>query len=153
MSLQTCYASNGTILPDFGSCSSQIGDNVCCAAGQTCISNGLCATSDGHFYSGGCTDETYRSMVCPNFCTSGTTTKRFEAELLMTKVQVRTTSSYHAPPPMSAQADLPPSEDSAAQATDLCTAAATLAIFYLFLPQHPSLKLPSFYRSDPQRLP
>ena len=86
MSLQTCYAPNGTILTNYGSCSIQIGNSVCCAAGQTCLSNGLCATDLGGFYSGGCTDETYASPVCPEFCASGEKLDPHVVELLLIHV-------------------------------------------------------------------
>ena len=71
MSSQKCYASNGTVLPAYGSCSSANGNSVCCAAGQTCLSNGLCLTSSGGLYNGGCTDSTYTSPPCHSFCLSG----------------------------------------------------------------------------------
>ena len=68
---QVCYASNGIALPDYGSCGDGTDASICCAAGQICLSNGLCAVQLGVFYSGGCTDKSYKATVCPKFCASG----------------------------------------------------------------------------------
>lgn len=79
---QLCYAIDGIILPDHGSCNPGAGPRVCCTAGQICLSNGLCAVDIGassssassygyYYYNGGCTDSTYHSATCPRFCTTG----------------------------------------------------------------------------------
>lgn len=44
--------------------------SLCCTPSEICLTNGLCATNAGLFYSGGCTDSTYKAAVCPKFCTT-----------------------------------------------------------------------------------
>lgn len=75
MSETTCYghsSPNAVILPNYGPCNPQAGSiSLCCETGQTCLTNGLCVTQSGVYYSGGCTDNTYEAAVCPTFCTAG----------------------------------------------------------------------------------
>ena len=70
-----CYfqsRSNSFIVPDLGPCDPEADSfSLCCGAGDTCLTNGLCVTPFGIHYSGGCTDSTFEDAICPNFCTSG----------------------------------------------------------------------------------
>lgn len=72
---ETCYghsSPNAVILPNYGPCDPQAGSiSLCCENSQTCLTNGLCVTDSGIYYSGGCTDSTYKAAICPSFCTSG----------------------------------------------------------------------------------
>ena len=72
---QTCHghsAPNAVFLPNYGPCSPPTGGvSLCCEIGQTCLTNGLCVSQSGVYYSGGCTDSTYQAAICPKFCTSG----------------------------------------------------------------------------------
>ena len=70
-----CYiqsGSNSVIRPDYGPCNPRVDSvSLCCGVGDTCLTNGLCLTRSGIYYSGGCTDSTYEAAICPHFCTSG----------------------------------------------------------------------------------
>jgi len=44
--------------------------SLCCNPSEICLTNGLCATNTGLFYSGGCTDSTYKATICPKLCTT-----------------------------------------------------------------------------------
>lgn len=72
---QTCHGHSGpnaVFLPNYGHCNPQPGNvSLCCEIGQTCLTNGLCVSQSGVYYSGGCTDSTYQAAICPKFCTSG----------------------------------------------------------------------------------
>ena len=70
-----CYGHsrpNVTVLPNYGPCN-LLADSIslCCETGHYCLTNGLCMTHSGEFYSGGCTDSEYEAAICPTFCTSG----------------------------------------------------------------------------------
>ena len=54
-------------------CDSEAEVSVCCGFGFTCLTNGLCETynqtdSWTGFWTGGCTDVTWTSSVCPKMC-------------------------------------------------------------------------------------
>ena len=70
-----CYGHskpNVTVLPSYGPCNLQADSiSLCCETGHYCLTNGLCMTQSGKFYSGGCTDSEYEAAICPTFCTSG----------------------------------------------------------------------------------
>lgn len=91
---QTCYTTHGIILPDYGPCDTKTTDTFCCTAGQTCLSNGLCATEIGTFYSGGCTDKTYKAAICPSFCTTGTPLRPYHPPLLLPLTQAPGSSNF-----------------------------------------------------------
>ena len=72
---QSCFqtanvAINSTELAPCDSTRDPSTASLCCTPSQICLTNGLCATNEGFFYSGGCTDETYKAAICPKFCTS-----------------------------------------------------------------------------------
>ena len=71
--MATCYASANVPLAELGPCNTNASESLCCTPGQVCLSNGLCATQSGDIYTGGCTDKTYSSAICPKFCTPGYT--------------------------------------------------------------------------------
>ena len=58
-------------MPEFGLCNTTASVSLCCLPGQICLSNGFCSTQAGQIYSGACTDPTYSSSICPEFCTFG----------------------------------------------------------------------------------
>ncbi|KAL8922409.1 MAG: hypothetical protein Q9172_003565 [Xanthocarpia lactea] len=64
-----CYSPTGDTLPNYGVCDPRIKVSLCCASGETCLSNGLCSTPAGILYRGGCSDRSYKSGFCPLFCT------------------------------------------------------------------------------------
>ena len=82
-----CYNSNSVIRPDLAPCNPFLDSTVlCCAAYHQCVNNGLCKTPDGIYYSGGCTDSTYKDANCPEFCTSGEYPAMYMAISLLTCV-------------------------------------------------------------------
>ena len=70
-----CYihsSPSAFILSNYGPCDPRAGSiSLCCGVGHTCLTNGLCVTRSGRYYSGGCTDSAYEAAICPQFCTSG----------------------------------------------------------------------------------
>ena len=70
----TCYFPDG--LQSKGSpCNPTANVSTCCGPGFVCLGNGLCApgpndrkTYDYKFYRSSCTDSTWKSSACPNFC-------------------------------------------------------------------------------------
>ncbi|KAL2044752.1 hypothetical protein N7G274_002527 [Stereocaulon virgatum] len=66
--MATCYLNNGATSAALGPCNVTEGVSLCCATGDNCLTNGLCATSTGVIYQGGCTDSTYKATICPKFC-------------------------------------------------------------------------------------
>ena len=67
----TCYTDNGDIAFNQGPCNPDNIESLCCASGEICLSNGLCATDYGSFYAGSCTDKQFKASTCPNFCSLG----------------------------------------------------------------------------------
>ena len=72
----TCYYPSGREAPNDTPCRNDTPFSTCCAQGYVCLSNGLCqATGDDvarpgvpQFVRGACTDGTWRSTNCPQFC-------------------------------------------------------------------------------------
>ena len=70
----TCYYPDG--LESKGSpCNPTANVSTCCGPGFVCLGNGLCTpgpndrkTYDYKFYRSSCTDSTWKSSACPNFC-------------------------------------------------------------------------------------
>ena len=70
----TCYFPDG--LESRGSpCNPTADVSACCGPGFVCLGNGLCTpgpndrrTYDYKFYRSSCTDSTWKSSACPNFC-------------------------------------------------------------------------------------
>jgi hypothetical protein len=71
----TCYNPDGSTTMEDVPCSSGH-QSSCCHPGWACLSNGLCrnlnAPNDTVGYvRGSCTDQSWRSGYCPNFCIHG----------------------------------------------------------------------------------
>ena len=77
----SCYYPDGSVAQDNYSCSNEY-NTTCCAAGYACLSGGICASSPfnddstSNYYRGTCTDETYTSPCCPNYCLNATSNSR-----------------------------------------------------------------------------
>lgn len=72
----TCYFPDGTVSAhDFPCHSSSIGDgaSACCGDTAMCLSNNLCLNQDGAelISRGSCTDETWQSSECGQYCLDG----------------------------------------------------------------------------------
>lgn len=73
----TCYFPNGNTTED-APCNSGETYSTCCGPGYACLSNNICAltehvpsdiaTTSPFFVRAGCTDKTWTSQNCPNFC-------------------------------------------------------------------------------------
>jgi hypothetical protein len=74
--IATCYYPNGDVTPADVACSDTTEESACCGQGYACLSNGLCernndtldANSESSYVRGSCTDPTFRSSYCPNYC-------------------------------------------------------------------------------------
>ena len=67
----TCYFPSG--LESKGSpCNHTADVSTCCGPGIVCLGNGLCTPGKNagnyKFFRGSCTDSTWKSSACPNFC-------------------------------------------------------------------------------------
>lgn len=65
-----CYNLAGEFVPEFTVCNLNNGTaGLCCLIGDQCQSDyGLCKSSSGELYQGGCTDSSYESSQCTTFC-------------------------------------------------------------------------------------
>jgi hypothetical protein len=71
-----CYYPNGDVTTSDVPCSDTTAESACCSVGYICLSNGICmqsndsieAQSFSSYVRGSCTDQTWRSSYCPNFC-------------------------------------------------------------------------------------
>ena len=73
---QTCYYPDGSVAPPDTPCHSpSVGDgaSACCNHGDVCLDNNLClAQSSGELITrGSCTDETWQSPECSQYCSDG----------------------------------------------------------------------------------
>ena len=78
---QTCYYPDGTVAPGDTPCRSPSigeGSSACCAKAHICLSNSLCLHTDGQeaIARGSCTDETWQSSECAQYCSDGNSPNR-----------------------------------------------------------------------------
>ncbi|KAH7322571.1 hypothetical protein B0I35DRAFT_509887 [Stachybotrys elegans] len=74
---QACYYPDGSLAPDQFRCTTDTAESFCCPDNENCLANKLCYfNSTGfddvfrHFYfRGSCTDQSWDSPDCPNYCT------------------------------------------------------------------------------------
>lgn len=66
-----CYSPKGNQVSHYGVCDFRLPASLCCIAGDTCLTNGLCFTKTETFYRGGCSDKSYHAGLCPSFCIDG----------------------------------------------------------------------------------
>lgn len=74
--LQKCYYPDGTYDPTLAPCKSAQEHSACCGADTSlCLDNGLCfkeeSTWGNRLSRGGCTDKTWKSGACPQYCADG----------------------------------------------------------------------------------
>ena len=69
----TCYYPSGTSSSPDTPCHSDDRASACCAQTDTCLSNGLCLAQGGPelITRGSCTDESWQSPECPQYCSDG----------------------------------------------------------------------------------
>ncbi len=46
-------------------------NSACCYPNDSCVTEGLCYSVNGHVYRGGCTDSTWQAPECPTVCSQG----------------------------------------------------------------------------------
>jgi len=71
-----CYYSNGDPSPQDAPCGDDTDHSTCCGPGYACLSNNICMATGlekqipnaARYDRGSCTDKTWRSGRCPNFC-------------------------------------------------------------------------------------
>lgn len=69
---QKCYVPNGDEIPDTPcSPTSSNQASACCSPHHTCLSNGLCLQADMTVNRGSCTDQTWKSSRCAQWCQDG----------------------------------------------------------------------------------
>ena len=79
-SAQPCYNHDGSIVVNDTACSPELKNSFCCGPGWTCLDNGICSnhnTTDLTHQEAGqqrasCTDRTFESDQCPQFCPGNT---------------------------------------------------------------------------------
>jgi hypothetical protein len=74
-----CYYPDNTLAPSDSDCNPGEDASVCCGKGYVCLRNGVCqidpsttgenAEFRGTIWRGSCTDQSWSSARCPNFCT------------------------------------------------------------------------------------
>ena len=72
---QKCYFPDGTEVNDDTPCRPQSSDqtSVCCGESDVCLGNSLCLIQTGYgaIARGSCTDPTWQSDDCPQYCQDG----------------------------------------------------------------------------------
>jgi hypothetical protein len=71
-----CYYPNGDPSPQDLPCQDETDHSTCCGPGYACLSNHICMATGlerqipnaAKYDRGSCTDKTWRSSQCPNFC-------------------------------------------------------------------------------------
>ncbi|KAI9155574.1 hypothetical protein HJFPF1_08160 [Paramyrothecium foliicola] len=75
---QVCYYPDGSVATEQFPCTNDEGGTFCCADGEACLANKLCYFNSTsifddtfrHFnYRGSCTDKSWQSENCPDYCT------------------------------------------------------------------------------------
>lgn len=61
-------------------CSLSSNVSACCAAGSVCLSNGLCQSGTNEVIRGSCTDQTWTSPDCPQYCLGNANARRIAKE-------------------------------------------------------------------------
>ena len=73
--LAPCYYPNGDLNDDLA-CDPSAAVSVCCHRNWTCLSNGLCGLTNStgvvNYQRYSCTDRTWNSLACPQYCIAGT---------------------------------------------------------------------------------
>ena len=72
-SVQTCYFPDKTVAAADVPCNGASSTSACCNFNDVCLDNGLCLQSEGPalMSRGSCTDSTWSSNQCPQFCQDG----------------------------------------------------------------------------------
>lgn len=75
---QTCYYPDGSIAQGDKPCGNGT-DVACCGSGGICLSNGLCmdVAQPNTLARSSCTDKSWTSGNCPNYCLQGESASRF----------------------------------------------------------------------------
>ncbi|RDI77391.1 hypothetical protein Vi05172_g12612 [Venturia inaequalis] len=72
-SADTCYWPNGAVATESTLPCSSLDSSLkhCCAKNEACLSNGMCfSAGGGGLYRGACTDQSWTTIGCPQFCNS-----------------------------------------------------------------------------------
>lgn len=78
--LSLCYYPNGSVAPQDTPCLDSTTHSACCGPGYACLSNSICMATGKEqgkagateLVRGSCTDKSWRSGSCPNFCADPT---------------------------------------------------------------------------------
>jgi hypothetical protein len=78
---KACYFPDKSVAENDTACTSDT-VSICCQAGATCLDNGLCFDPDGSavggYIRGSCTDKTWASSSCPQYCTYGESSRKLQ---------------------------------------------------------------------------
>ena len=82
-----CYYPNGNLAPSHTPCNTSMGFSWCCLSTDVCLSNRLCfqqsETYTNRIGRGSCTDSTWKSDNCPQYCKDGENVVRRCARVLL----------------------------------------------------------------------
>lgn len=67
--MATCYFPNGQVAEDNYACDASADVSVCCGSGSVCLDNKVCLANNQETIRGACTDRTWTSPECPQWCT------------------------------------------------------------------------------------
>ena len=78
IAVATCYLPDGDLFASDTPCTSGGSASVCCGAGWTCLSDGVCSVTqdvsgqnETFYYRGTCTDQSWNDPACLNVCRDG----------------------------------------------------------------------------------
>lgn len=63
-----CYFPDQTVATGNYACNLASNVSACCGTGGICLDNGLCGTSNNEIIRGACTDKSWTSDDCPQYC-------------------------------------------------------------------------------------
>lgn len=93
--LTRCHAPDGTISPFDQACYPSASDSFCCPPSSIYPSNKLCILPGGQALRGSCTDPSFSSPACPNFCLYREAGQRHGAVLNMTLCEADSDSTLY----------------------------------------------------------
>jgi hypothetical protein len=90
-----CHSPDGTISPLDQPCYPSASESFCCPPSSICSGNKLCILPGGQALRGSCTDPSFSSVACPNFCLHKGAGLRHSAGLNMTLCQTEPDSTTY----------------------------------------------------------
>ncbi len=63
-----CYSPDKSVAIDNYACNLSANVSVCCGVGSICLDNKICQNGNDQIIRGACTDSTWQSPECPQYC-------------------------------------------------------------------------------------